>query len=527
MRQRQKRARVDIARRAVQSGIAAALLTWGGTSRGGQVFHLSLDGDLRSLPAREEIAAELGPGATFIPAGAGQAVEPQVGQPALHIAAPDGRWTDQGSIGFSMRLNRTLSSGPKARDSNVRIQLIKTPFFSAALSERVSGLALDLRLSDAKNKEYAARINWSHLNSAQWYHLAFSWNSATGRFDCFLNGCLQERVRFKPWLDSWEPPRPARGRITLGGTGGRDTAPVTAAIDNVTLHDKALDQAALRKAIRGFARIGLAGEGRTEYLGKLNFHTYDLELLYTADFSSPLNVVHEDQLFEDGKRARRPEQHEWVLEGPGRARTEQGALHLESLKPDKNGHIVLWNTRKFPENCLIEFDVTPANPTNGLNIIFFAAQGRGGGDIFDLKQPRREGVFRNYHSGDIDAYHISYWACDKVQGGTPRRTANIRKNHGFQLVSCGTDNIAAAGKGPHIVRLLKYDGRILLETAGKLAAVWIDRGETHGPVLKDGLIGLRQMGHTGRAAYGSLTVYKVSRKKRKPAELPPVPEKKK
>ncbi len=512
---------------AIRSTIAAVLLSSCATIRGGQFFHLPLDGDLSPVPANGAVTAELGRGAVFVPSGDGNAVEPRDGHPALRITVPANLWTDHGSVGFSIRFNRTLSSGPTALDASVQIPLLETPFFNATLKERASSLALDLRLTDQKGKEHTARINWSHLIGGQWYHLAFSWDATNGLFECFLNGCLQERVRFRPWLDSWEAPRPAQGGLVLGGAAGKGERFTSVAIDNVTLHDEALDQAALRTAIGGFARIGLAGEGRTEYLGRLNFHTYDLELLYTADFGSPLNVIHEDKLFDGDKRARRPGNHEWVLEGPGRAWTEKGALHLESRKPAENGHVVLWNTRSFPENCLIEFDVTPANPTNGLNIIFFAAQGRGGGDIFDLKQAKRDGVFRNYHSGGIDAYHISYWACASDHGGTPRRTANIRKNHGFQLVSCGTDNITAAGAGPHIVRLLKFDGRILLETAGRLAAVWIDQGEKHGPALKDGLIGLRQMGHTGHASYGSLTVYKVTKKSRKPAALPPVPKKKK
>ena len=114
----------------------------------------------------------------------------------------------------------------------------------------------------------------------------------------------------------------------------------------------------------------------------------------------------------------------------------------------------------------------------------------------------------------MNSYHISYWACAPDNGGTPRRTANVRKNHGFQLVSCGSDNIAGQGPGPHIVRLLKFDGRIVIETAGKLSAAWFDNGKTHGPALKGGQIGLRQMGHTRSASYGSFTVYKVKKKER-------------
>ena len=41
------------------------------------------------------------------------------------------------------------------------------------------------------------------------------------------------------------------------------------------------------------------------------------------------------------------------------------------------------------------------------------------------------------------------------------------------------------------MRLLKLDGRISVETDGKLAVQWDDDGRTFGPVLQGGRIGLR------------------------------------
>jgi hypothetical protein len=155
--------------------------------------------------------------------------------------------------------------------------------------------------------------------------------------------------------------------------------------------------------------------------------------------------------------------------------------------------------------------MSPKDSERGLNIVFFSAASRTGGGIFDLELPPRRGVFKNYHSGALNSYHVSYWACSAAQGGTLRRTSNVRKNHGFFLVSCGIDRIAGQGPGPHRVRVLKVGGKLHIETRGAIAAAFDDDGSTYGPVWGSGAIGLRQMGHTHRASYTHFQVWKVAR----------------
>ncbi|MGH9340930.1 MAG: DUF1961 family protein [Acidobacteriota bacterium] len=231
----------------------------------------------------------------------------------------------------------------------------------------------------------------------------------------------------------------------------------------------------------------------------LDLSQYELKLIFEADFSQPLNVIHEDELFEGEQRRHLPEGKDWVFEGKGRAWTEEGRLHIESLQ---DSHVVLWNTRVFPENFLLEFEMSPHDSSNGLAIVFFSTTSREGGGIFDLGHPRRDGIFKNYHSAALNGYHASYWA-------GRRGTANLRKNHGFHVVSSGTDHIGGQGPGPHRVRLLKSGGRISLETRGALSLVFDDDGVTHGPVWRAGQIGLRQMAHTERASYTSFKVWEI------------------
>lgn len=231
-----------------------------------------------------------------------------------------------------------------------------------------------------------------------------------------------------------------------------------------------------------------------------------LSILYEADFGKPAAIVKESELFTEGKRTRQPGDAAWVLEGKASARIEGGRLHLTN----EGGHLVCWNTQSFPVDFLLEFGVSPADADHGLNIIFFAATGRDGGGIFDPTQPLRGGEFKTYHSGGLDYYHVSYWATEK--SGKARGTAHIRKNHGFHLVSQGRDFITGAGRGPHRVRVLKLGGQINVEVNGKLSVRWTDDGRSHGPVLRDGLIGLRQMAYSRECSYTHFKVWAVKRR---------------
>ena len=123
-----------------------------------------------------------------------------------------------------------------------------------------------------------------------------------------------------------------------------------------------------------------------------------------------------------------------------------------------------------------------------------------------LPLARVDGVFANYTNGGIDCYHTSYWATNPE--GSPRRTANLRKNYGFHLLASGDDRIAGRA-GPQRVRLLKVGGAIRLETNGEMSLAFDDDGTTYGAILHDGLIGLRQMAYTGEAAYSSLRLWQI------------------
>lgn len=195
----------------------------------------------------------------------------------------------------------------------------------------------------------------------------------------------------------------------------------------------------------------------------------------------------------------------WKLEGGKRAAIEGGNLILENSKTEKEeekDHLVFWLDRVFPADFLLEFTIRPQNRKDGLAIVFFNARGVNGENIFDPALKPRDGVFKQYHSGDLNNYHISYWAGD-------RGTANIRKNKGFNLVATGPDLISGGtAEAFQTVRIYKRGGSIRLIVDDVISAAWDDDGVAYGPVhTHDGWIGLRQMEHALRCDYGELKVY--------------------
>jgi hypothetical protein len=202
---------------------------------------------------------------------------------------------------------------------------------------------------------------------------------------------------------------------------------------------------------------------------------------------------------------------DWRLEGGTRMSVENGKLLLENKAAGaepatptdaEKKHLVAWLLKVVPADFLLEFTVRPYDRQEGLNIVFFNARGPHGENIFEPPIKPRDGTFKQYHSGDFNNYHISYWASD-------RGTANVRKNSGFHLVARGKDYVVSAPKDAfQTVRIYKHGGTIRLTIDNVISAAWDDDGKTYGPVLtNDGWLGLRQMDHSVRCEYDNLAVY--------------------
>lgn len=213
---------------------------------------------------------------------------------------------------------------------------------------------------------------------------------------------------------------------------------------------------------------------------------------------------------------------DWVLEGGRSARIEDGKLILESkagaepaasskdfkvVSEANRDHLVYWLKREVPADFLCEVLLRPQNKQMGLNIIFFSTRGLKGESVLDPALAPRDGTFKQYHTGDLDGYHVSYWAA-------PRGTTHLRKNRGFHIVAVSDLNpiAEAPAEAFDTLRIYKRGAMIRVMVNDRVIVAWDDDGKSFGPaILHPGWIGLRQMGYTLRTEYDRLTIYPLQK----------------
>ncbi|MDX8047437.1 DUF1961 family protein [Gracilibacillus sp. S3-1-1] len=200
---------------------------------------------------------------------------------------------------------------------------------------------------------------------------------------------------------------------------------------------------------------------------------------------------------------------DWVREGEVNTKTWEDKLLLENkLDPEQHGdhaHWLLWCPVDIPDRVMIEWDFYPLNEP-GLCMFFFAAKGRKGEDLFNPSLPQRTGYYPEYHSGAINALHLSYFR-HKHPDERAFRTCNLRKSHGFHLVTQAADPLPPASDAisPYHLKLVKYEEYVQFFINDLPILDWMDTGTSYGAVLADGKIGFRQMAPMV-AAYANLTV---------------------
>ncbi|UOQ47042.1 YesU family protein [Gracilibacillus caseinilyticus] len=203
---------------------------------------------------------------------------------------------------------------------------------------------------------------------------------------------------------------------------------------------------------------------------------------------------------------------DWITEGQVKKTTWNDKLLLENtLDPDKHGdhaHWLLWCPVEFPDRIMIEWDFYPLEEP-GLCMLFFAAKGREDKDLFDPSLPKRTGYYPDYHSGAINTLHLSYFR-HKHAEERAFRTCNLRKSHGFHLVTQAADPLPPVDDAisPYHMKLIKYNEYVFFYINDLLVLEWEDDGSTYGPVYQGGKIGFRQMAPM-KAAYANLSVKKV------------------
>ncbi|MBQ8136919.1 MAG: DUF1961 family protein, partial [Clostridia bacterium] len=159
---------------------------------------------------------------------------------------------------------------------------------------------------------------------------------------------------------------------------------------------------------------------------------------------------------------------------------------------------------------LLEIDFRPLREP-GLAMLFFAASGRDGRDLFDPSLQKRTGEYVQYHHGDINAFHLSFFR-RKEKDERACHTCNLRKSYGFYLTAQGADPIpdAADADGMYRLTLLKAGADVRFAVNGLEVLCFHDDGEQYGPLLEGGCVGLRQLAPM-IGEYADLRVYALRR----------------
>jgi hypothetical protein len=199
----------------------------------------------------------------------------------------------------------------------------------------------------------------------------------------------------------------------------------------------------------------------------------------------------------------------FCMEGPGAVSFPRGRMRLESTvdpgpdsdqEANQRANLVFWCPELFPDNIEISWEFTPVYEP-GLAIMFFAAMGEGEKDLFDPSLAPRNGPYNQYHHGDINALHISYFR-RKYMWEKAMNLSNLRKSYGFHMVAQGSDPIPSVKDaiGPYLMRIVKIGPDVTFYIKGvndwqpELEILrWRDDGERYGPILGSGYIGFRQM----------------------------------
>ncbi len=221
---------------------------------------------------------------------------------------------------------------------------------------------------------------------------------------------------------------------------------------------------------------------------------YDVDLIY----DNPLQSENDIQGFR--------------LEGEADLSFPSQRMRLGNQMDAREGqksNFVFWCPENFPSDIVVTWDFWPIREP-GLCMLFFSAMGIDGDDIFDPKLAHRTGMYDQYHHGDMNAYHVSYYR-RRWEEERAFHTCNLRKSYGFHLVAQGADPIpdVADAQGPYRITLIKHGVEIIFMINDLTIFHWHDDKSFYGKSLGGGKIGFRQMAPF-IAEYANLKVYGIN-----------------
>ena len=370
-----------------------------------------------------------------------------------------------GTVSFKLHTDQTWANGSDAEKESITFLKI-SGMAEVTLQQTGPAVGLGWRWLDTPGAP-SFRPIFSELPGSETWFLQFTWDAERGLSDFYVNGLAMKDTNeaFSPWkfeqtaIEAIVPDGP----FTVSDLEFKPTFfPPEAARKQVPkrLLDRRAEVFGLEAKPAPMSIDGRRGA-----------------ILYQNPLAAPDDVG------------------DWVMEGPGRREFEDGWMKMWSTRPDAaketNGHIVFWCPKDFPDSFVAEWEVQLLEDY-GLTIVFFAAKGAGGEDVFDSGLPKRDGTFTHYIRGAVNSYHVSYYA--STPGFPGRATANLRKNNNFYLVASGPVAIRSRSRDIHRIRLIKDGPHIQFQTDGRVIIDYTDPGSNrYGPVYGGGKMALRQM----------------------------------
>lgn len=229
---------------------------------------------------------------------------------------------------------------------------------------------------------------------------------------------------------------------------------------------------------------------------------------------NPENKVYEKgELIYENPLSSEENVRDWIMEGQAKVTFPNNKMRMESVLDQSAGqaaNFVYWCPEKFEDNIIIEWEFTPLSD-EGLAIMFFGANGQNGKDLFDKSLAERTGQYKQYHSSDINAYHVSYYRRSEP-AEREFNVANLRKSAGFHMVAQGADPIPTAAyksEKPYMIRVVKATDTVKFFINDLEVFTFSDDGTTYGDYITDGYLGFRQKVPL-TAEYANLKVYKIA-----------------
>jgi len=236
---------------------------------------------------------------------------------------------------------------------------------------------------------------------------------------------------------------------------------------------------------------------------------------------SDKNISYEyGELIYENPLAKEEDTKNFVMEGNASVSFRNGKMRLENnLDPSlgQEANYVYWCDKKLPDSIIIEWSFKPLND-DGLAIMFFSADGQNGKDLFDPSLAKRDGQYKQYHSGDINAFHVSYFR-HSTNEERCFHVCNLRKSAGFYMVAQGADPLPPAKDviEPYRMKIIKDKEIVRFYITDPVTGIelmpfeFTDNEEQYGKYLEGGYIGFRQKAPL-IAEYSDLKVYKAIRK---------------